>query len=303
MGELEAVLRIRGAHHRYGQTVALQGVDLSVEAGECVALLGPNGAGKTTLVNLAIGLLAPQRGDFSCNGGNPRDASARRRLGVVQQSLGFPTTLKAGELVVGAAVRAGKHRGAAGPVLAELGLTDLAGRRAAKLSGGQRQRVQLAMALVADPDLLVLDEPTAGLDVPSRKGFWQIIDARRDRGTGVLVTTHLIDEAGAVADRVVVIDRGRVVAQDTPSGLIARLPDRTVVVRTRLDLALLARLPGVASVGRDGEHVRLATRSPEALIRELLAADAGLSDLRVDGAGLEEAVVGLTQLAQQEEVA
>ncbi|OZM70190.1 multidrug ABC transporter ATP-binding protein [Amycolatopsis antarctica] len=297
MTEQQTVLRVRGAQHSYGRTVALDGVDLDVGAGECVALLGPNGAGKTTLVNLAIGLLTPQGGEFRCNGGNPRDAAARRRLGVVQQTLGFPTTLKVGELVTGAAIRAGRHRGAAGPVLAELDLTDLAGRRATKLSGGQRQRVQLAMALVADPALLVLDEPTAGLDVPTRQRFWRIIDARRDRGTGVLVTTHLIDEAGSVADRVVVIDGGTIVAEGTPADLMSRLPDRTVVARTRLDDAQLARLPGVASVGRDGEHVRLTTRSPEALVGALLAADGDLSDLRVDGAGLEEAVVSLTRLA------
>ena len=290
---METVLGVRGARHHYGAVQALDGVDLDVGAGECVALLGPNGAGKTTLVNQVIGLLPAQAGSVRVCGGDPRVASTRRQLGVVHQSLGFPTTLKVSELVVGAAVRAGKPRAAAGPVMAELDLTELGGRRAAKLSGGQKQRLQLAMALVADPALLVLDEPTAGLDVPARRRFWQILAERRERGTGVLLTTHLIEESSAVADRVVVLDHGRVLAGGTPHELVARLPDRTVIARTALDLERLQALPGVVSLRADGEHVRLGTRAPEALLRVLLAQDPGLTDLRVEGAGLEEAVAGL----------
>jgi ABC-2 type transport system ATP-binding protein len=292
---METVLEVRGARYSYGATQALAGVDLDVGAGECVALLGPNGAGKTTLVNLVVGLLPVAHGRVRVCGGDPRTASTRRQLGVVQQSLGFPNTLKVVELVTGAAVRAGAPRSAAGPVMAGLDLTELAGRRAAKLSGGQKQRVQLAMALVADPRLLVLDEPTAGLDVPARKRFWQLLAERRARVTGVLVTTHLIEETSAVADRVVVLDRGRVLATGTPDELVARLPDRTVIARTALGRDRLAALPGVVSVRDDGGHVRLGTRAPEALLRVLLAEDLGVSDLRVEGAGLEEAVAGLIE--------
>jgi ABC-2 type transport system ATP-binding protein len=291
------VLAVQGVRHRFGGTCALDGVDLRVGAGECVALLGPNGAGKTTLVNLVSGLLARQDGRIRLAGGDPRNAATRRHLGVVQQSLGFPNTLKVGELITGAAVRGGRSRAAAGPVLAELGLTDLIGRRAGKLSGGQKQRVQLAMALVTEPDLLVLDEPTAGLDVPARRRFWQILAQRRARGTGVLVTTHLIEESATIADRVIVLDHGRVLADDTPDALVDRLPDRTVIARTSLGQERLAALPGVVSARTEGEHVRLGTRTPEALLRVLLAADPELSDLRVEGAGLAEAVVGLTEVA------
>ena len=292
---METVLEIRGARHNYGATQALDGVDLDVGAGECVALLGPNGAGKTTLVNLVVGLLPAKEGRVRVCGADPRIAATRRQLGVVQQALGFPNTLKVVELVTGAAVRAGMPRSAAGPIMAELDLTDLAGRRSAKLSGGQKQRLQLAMALVADPKLLVLDEPTAGLDVPARKRFWQLLAERRERGTGVLVTTHLIEESSAVADRVVVLDHGRVLAGGTPDELMARLPDRTVIARTALGRDRLLSLPGVVSVRGDGERVRLGTRAPEALLRVLLAEDPGLSDLRVEGAGLEEAVAGLIE--------
>lgn len=290
---MDTVLEVRAARHRYGETLALDGVDLDVGAGECVALLGPNGAGKTTLVNVVIGLLLRQAGEIRVAGGDPRIAATRKHLGVVQQSLGFPNTLTVAELVTGAAVRGGAARNAAGPIMAELGLTDLARRRAAKLSGGQKQRLQLAMALVTNPALLVLDEPTAGLDVPARRQFWQILSERRARGSGVLVTTHLIEESATVADRVVVLDHGRVLAADRPDALIARLPDRTVIASTRLDLGHLQQLPGVLSVSSENDVVRLRTRTPEALLRVLLAEDPDLTSLRVEDAGLEEAVVSL----------
>ncbi|WP_020665950.1 ABC transporter ATP-binding protein [Amycolatopsis nigrescens] len=292
---MNTVLDIRSARHSYGETVALDGVDLTVGAGECVVLLGPNGAGKTTLVNLSIGLLGTQQGEIRVAGGDPRVAATRHAIGVVQQSLGFPNTLKVGELVAGAAVRGGRERAAAGPVLTELELAGLAKRRATKLSGGQKQRLQLAMALVTEPALLVLDEPTAGLDVPARRRLWQTLAQRRARGAGVLVTTHLIEESAAVADRVVVLDRGRVLAAGRPDELIARLPDRTVVAETRLGPDRLARLTGVLSVHAAGRLVRLRTREPEALLRDLLTADPELTGLRVEDAGLEEAVVSLIE--------
>ncbi len=288
------VLEIDGVRHRYGAVTALGGVDLTVRAGECVALLGPNGAGKTTLVGLATGLLAAQEGDVRVCGQDPRRAATRRHLGVVQQSMGFPSTLTVAELVQGAAVRAGRHRGAAGPVLTEVGIADLARRRAGKLSGGQQQRVALAMALVGQPDLLLLDEPTVGLDIAARQAFWRTIGTRRDAGAAVLLTTHVVEEAAAVADRVVVLHRGRVVAADTPAGLVARLPDRTITARTALDDIAVRALPGVATATRDGDRVRVATTEPERVLRDWLALDDRLADLRVEGAGLEQALLALT---------
>jgi ABC-2 type transport system ATP-binding protein len=227
-------------------------------------------------------------------GGDPRRAPTRRHLGVVQQAMGFPTTLTAGELVRGAAVRAGQPPAASGPVLTEVGITDLASRRAGKLSGGQQQRVALAMALVGHPDLLLLDEPTVGLDISSRRAFWDTLAARRDTGVGILLTTHVVEEAAAVADRVVVLHRGRVVAADTPGGLTALLPDRTITARTALADVALRSLPGVLSMRRDGEHVQVATTEPECVLREWLALDDRLADLRVEGASLERAMFALT---------
>jgi ABC-2 type transport system ATP-binding protein len=296
-------LEIRGLRHRYGRTQALVGVDLAVAAGECVALLGPNGAGKSTVVGCAIGLLPVQDGVVRLLGGDPRSAASRRGLGVVQQSLGFPTTLKVRELVSGAAVRGGRPAAAAGPVLAELGIAELAGQRAGKLSGGQKQRVQLAMALVTDPDLLVLDEPTNGLDVPTRRQLWDILARRRAGGVGVLVTTHLIEESAGLADRVVVVDQGQVLADAPPDELVRRLPDRTVSAATGLTDAQLVRLPGALGVRREPDLVRVQTRSPETLLRAWLAADPTLSGLRVQDAGLAEAVVALTTAAAERSAA
>jgi len=293
----DAVLVAQGVHHRYGDTVALNGVDLVVGAGECVTLLGPNGAGKTTLVGLTIGLLAGQGGRVRVAGGDPRRAATRRNLGVVQQASGLPSTLKAGELVAGAAVRAGAPRSAAGPVLDELGLDELAGRRAARLSGGQRQRVALAMALVADPALLVLDEPTVGLDAAARAQFWEILARRRERGTAVLLTTHVVEETRRVADRVVVLHGGRVLADERPDALAARIADRTVTARTTLDAPRLEGLPGAVAVRVGAGRAHITTRTPEALLRVLLAQDPHLSELTVEGAGLEEAAASLTAAA------
>jgi ABC-2 type transport system ATP-binding protein len=252
-----------------------------------VALLGPNGAGKTTLVNTLVGLLRPTAGRVAIDGADPQRAQTRKNLGVMLQSVGFPRTLKVGELVSGWAVRAGKPRATASAVLDEVGIADLSARRTHKLSGGQQQRLQLAMALVADPILLVLDEPTAGLDIASRRAFWNILAARRARGAAVLLTTHQIDEAAATADRVIVLHQGRVVASDRPIELTSRLPDRSVSARTTLDTAYLRSLPGVISVTHDAGRVHLATSQAEAAVRELLNADSDLRDLRVEAASLE----------------
>jgi ABC-2 type transport system ATP-binding protein len=300
---MDEVLQVMGVRHRYGAHVALDGVDLRVRAGECVALLGPNGAGKTTLIGLATGLLGVQQGRVAVGGADPRRPATRRRLGVVQQDMGFPRTERVGELVRGAAVRAGRPAAAAAPVLAEVGVADLAGRRAATLSGGQRQRVALAMALVGAPDLLLLDEPTVGLDVAARRAFWADLARRRDAGTGLLLTTHVVEEAAAVADRVVVLHRGRVVAADTPAGLTDLLPDRTITARTALDDVALRALPGVAAVHRDGERVRIGTAEPERVLRHWLALDDDLTDLRVEGAGLDDALLSLTGGTRTEGVA
>jgi ABC-2 type transport system ATP-binding protein len=291
---MENVLEVRGLVHRYGDTKALAGVDLTVKAGECVALLGPNGAGKTTLVRNVIGLIEGDADLIAVAGGSPRRAETRRRLGVVQQSVGFPRSLTVGEIVGGAAARRGCPPEAARQAMAEMGLAGLEKRRAAKLSGGQQQRLQLAMGLVADPVLLVLDEPTEGLDVEARRRFWKTIQRRLDDGAGVLITTHLVEEAAAVADRVVVIDRGRVVAEGTPDELRRTLPDRRIEVRTKVPVSVIRALDSVeAAERRDGRTV-IATTDSEQVVRTLLELDPEANDLTVATATLEEVLVAMT---------
>jgi ABC-2 type transport system ATP-binding protein len=297
---MEYVLDVRGLVHRYDDQTALAGVDLTVKAGECVALLGPNGAGKTTLVRNVIGLIEGEADSVEVAGGNPRRAETRRRLGVVQQAVGFPRSLTVGEIVGGAATRRGCPPEAASQALAEMGLAGLEKRRAAKLSGGQQQRLQLAMGLVADPILLVLDEPTEGLDVEARRRFWNTIRRRLDNGAGVLITTHLVEEAAAVADRVVVIDRGRIVAEGTPDELRRTLPDRRIEVRTKVPVSVIRALDAVEAVElRDGRTV-IATTDSEQVVRTLLELDPDASDMTVATATLEEVLVAITH---HEEVA
>ncbi len=297
---MEHVLEVRGLVHRYGDRTALAGVDLSVKSGECVALLGPNGAGKTTLVRNVIGLIEGNADLIEVAGGNPRSAETRRRLGVVQQAVGFPRSLTVGEIVGGAAARRGCPPEAASQAIAEMGLAGLEKRRAAKLSGGQQQRLQLAMGLVANPVLLVLDEPTEGLDVEARRRFWNTIRRRLDDGAGVLITTHLVDEAAAVADRIVVVDRGRVVAEGTPDELRRTLPDRRIEVRTKVPVSVIRALDSVHSVELRDRRTVIAATDSEQVVSTLLDLDPEASDLTVATASLEEVLVALTH---HEEVA
>jgi ABC-2 type transport system ATP-binding protein len=292
---MEYVLEVRNLVHRYGDQTALGGVDLTVKAGECVALLGPNGAGKTTLVRNVIGLIEGNADVIEVAGGNPRSAETRRRLGVVQQAVGFPRSLTVGEIVGGAAVRRGLPPEAASRAIAEMGLAGLEKRRAAKLSGGQQQRLQLAMGLVADPVLLVLDEPTEGLDVEARRRFWNTIRRRLDNGAGVLITTHLVDEAAAVADRVVVVDRGRVIAEGTPDELRRTLPDRRIEVQTKVPASVIRALDSVHSVDLHGGRTVIAATDSELVIRALLELDPEANDLTVSTASLEEVLIAMTQ--------
>ena len=288
------VLETKALIHRYGESVALDGVDLTVSEGECVALLGPNGAGKTTLVRNIIGLIRADEGTVRVAGGDPQSAATRRKVGVVQQDVGFPRTLTVAEIVEGAAARSGRPKGAATAAMAEMGITDLAGRRAGAISGGQQQRVQLAMGLVTEPALLVLDEPTVGLDVSSRRDFWRTLERRRAEGVGVLVTTHIVEEAAAVADRVVVIDRGRIIAEGAPDELRRRLPDRQITARTRVSADIIRSLDGVETVEIDREVTSITVRDAESVVKTLLDMDADLDQLTVTNASLDDVLIAMT---------
>lgn len=206
-----SAVALEGAEKRYGDLVALRGVDLTVDPGEVVALLGPNGAGKSTLVSLVVGLRRPTGGRVRVFGGDPREWRTRRHIGVTPQDMGFPPTLRVREILTLA--RAHAALPVPMPALLErFGLAGLERRQAGGLSGGQRRRVALALAFAAAPDLAVLDEPTTGLDIESRRGAWEAIATFAQHGGSVLLTTHSLEEARALAQRIVVLTRGTIVA-------------------------------------------------------------------------------------------
>jgi ABC-2 type transport system ATP-binding protein len=268
-------------------------VDLRLEAGKVTALLGPNGAGKTTTVRLLLGLTRPTAGTVRLFGQDPTSPAARQRTGVMLQVANVPETLRVREhvhlfcsyytspMTVDAA-------------LAAAGIGDLANRKYGELSSGQKQRVHFALAICGNPDLLFLDEPTVGLDVESRRAFWHEVRALVSRGRAILLTTHYLEEADALADRVVVMSQGAIVADGAPHEMKQLAASRRIRCATALSIDRLQQMPGVASVRRDGATTELLTNDAERVTRDLLIADASLSGLEVTGAGLEEAFLALT---------
>jgi ABC-2 type transport system ATP-binding protein len=279
---------------RRGKTLALDGLDLAIRPGQCVALLGPNGAGKSTSVALLTGRLRPDAGEAWLFGGDPRDLSNRGRMGVMLQETGLPRTLTVREQVD---LFRGYYRRprSLDETLRMAGLEGLERRRCGALSGGQQRRVQFALAIAGRPDFLVLDEPTTGMDIDARRALWSAVRAEIARGAAVLLTTHHLDEAEALADRIVVIDHGRVIADGTPQAIKSQVSAVAIRCRTRLADPELASLARVTDVSRDGGRVTLLTTSAAATLRELLARDETIDDLTVTGASLEDAVTRLVQ--------
>lgn len=278
----------------YGPVRALAGVDFRVRAGEVVALLGPNGAGKTTAVKLLLGLLQPNSGKARVFGGDPTNPENRMRTGAMLQVGRVPETLRVREHIDLFSSYYPKPLAAA-EVLAAAGLEKLNDRKFGELSGGQRQRVLFALAICGDPDLLFLDEPTVGLDVEARRLLWDEIRLLVRRGKTVLLTTHYLQEADALADRVAVINKGEIIAEGTPSEIKAQTAGKRIRCITSLSISVLRALPGVTEVREDREAVEIHSAEAEPVLRELLARDASLSGLEVASAGLEEAFLALTQ--------
>lgn len=284
-------------HKRRGSTLALNGLDLAIRPGQCLALLGPNGAGKSTSVALLTGRLRPDAGEAFLFGGDPRSLASRGRMGVMLQSAGLPDTLSVREQID---LFRGYYRKPRPleEVVRLAGLEGLENRRCGALSGGQQRRVQFALAIAGRPDFLVLDEPTTGMDIDARRGLWSAVRAEIARGCAVLLTTHHLDEAEALADRIVVIDHGQVIADGTPEAIKSRVSGVAIRCRTRLSDTELASLARVTGVSRDGGRVALLTTSAPATLRELLARDETVDDLTVSGASLEDAVNRLVQAGQ-----
>jgi ABC-2 type transport system ATP-binding protein len=290
-----AAVAFDGVTRRYGATTALAGVDLRISPGETVALLGPNGAGKSTAINLMLGLLEPTSGAVRVLGDEPRAAVRSGHVGAMLQESGLPILTRVGELV--GLVRSLSPRPMGlDDVVRRAGLAGLLDRRTETLSGGEAQRVRFAMAIAGDPDLLFLDEPTVAMDVETRRAFWADMRAFAAEGRTILFATHYLEEADQVADRVIVLDHGHVVADGSTSSIKAAASGRTVRFRlVDADRALLGGLPGVSAVAVDGDRVSLESGDPDTTARALLRTDLDVRDLEIAGANLESAFLALTR--------
>jgi ABC-2 type transport system ATP-binding protein len=288
------VASLEAVDKNYGEVRALKDVNFRVRAGELVALLGPNGAGKTTAVKLLLGLLQPNAGKVRVLGGDPTNPENRMQTGAMLQVGRVPETLRVREHIDLFSSYYQNPMPAAA-VLAAAGLEKLSDRKFGDLSGGQRQRVLFALAICGNPDLLFLDEPTVGLDVEARRMLWDEIRQLVGRGKTVLLTTHYLQEADALADRVAVINKGEIIAEGTPADIKAQTAGKRIRCITSLTMETLRQIPGVTEAKRDRDAVELNAAEAEFVVRELLSRDQGLSGLEVAAAGLEEAFLALTQ--------
>jgi ABC-2 type transport system ATP-binding protein len=290
---------LAGLKKSYGAVEAVRGVDVTIAPGETVAILGPNGAGKSTTIDMMLGLARPDAGRVAVFGLRPADAVSSGRVGGMLQIGSLLEYLSVRELVE---VIASLYPSPLGvdEVLAATGTAGFASQRTTTLSGGQTQRVRFALALVGNPDLLVLDEPTAALDVEARRDFWSAMRSVASRGKTVVFATHNLEEADAYADRIVLMARGRIIADGPATEIKAKVGGRTI--RATLPEATLddvAALPGVTSADRRGEAVVLSCSDSDAALRALLAGYPAARDIEVRGAGLEEAFI---QLVGEEEL-
>ncbi len=289
----DSIACLAAVHHSYGKVRALAGVDFELRRGEVLALLGPNGAGKTTMVSLLLGLLRPDTGQVTVFGRDPRELAVRRRIGAMLQISGIAPNLTVAEQID--LFRSYYPNPATvGQLVAAADLADLMHRRAKALSGGQLQRLHFALSLAGNPELLFLDEPTAGLDVESRRRLWARVRELSESGRTVLLTTHHLEEADALADRIVVIDRGRVIAEGTPAELEAEVSGRRIRCVTRLQPDAIRALDSVRLVERRGASTEIFAIEVENVLRHLLTQDPELHGLEVGGVGLEQAFLTLT---------
>ncbi|MFE4971807.1 ABC transporter ATP-binding protein [Kitasatospora sp. NPDC056651] len=297
------VAAFRGVGKSYGRVRAVDGLDLVLRPGETVALLGPNGAGKSTSLDLLLGLREPDQGAVTLFGGAPRAAIAAGRVGAMLQSGGLMSDVKVRELVRLACDVHPRGRSVTG-VLTDAGITELAERRVDKLSGGQEQRVRFALAIAGDSDLIVLDEPTTGMDVSVRQSFWASMRAQADAGRTVLFATHYLEEADSIADRVLVLHRGRLIADGSSAEIKARAGARRVAFELHdedgpFDEAVLRALPGARSLDVTARvpgvrTVRIRTADADASVAGLYRAGLYPRGLEVTGLGLEQAFLTIT---------
>ncbi|MEC3916102.1 ABC transporter ATP-binding protein [Nocardia sp. CDC160] len=272
---------------------AVNGLELTVRPGEIVAFLGPNGAGKTTTIDMLLGLTRPDSGEIRVFGGTPSDAIAAGRVSAVMQSGGLLPDLTVGETVRLIATLHPNPRPVS-EVLIRAGIDDIADRPVGKCSGGQQQRLRFALALLPDPELLVLDEPTTGMDVEGRRDFWHAIRHDSSRGRTVLFATHYLDEADAYADRIVLVRSGKVVADGSAAQIKNLAAGRTVsATLPDADPAHLLTLPGVDQVEQRGDRIIVRAKDSDVVARYLLTATPAV-DLEISAHNLEDAFLALT---------
>ncbi|MEV6033368.1 ABC transporter ATP-binding protein [Nonomuraea sp. NPDC052116] len=277
------------ASRRYGDVLALDRVSLDIRAGELVGLLGPNGAGKSTLINLFVGLRRPTSGTVELLGGSPQDPIMRRGIGVTPQETGLPESLRVGEIVDFVSSHFPK-KADKGELLARFGIDDLAKRQVGGLSGGQKRRLAVALAFAGDPQLVFLDEPTTGLDVEARRSLWEGVRSFHEGGGTVLLTSHYLEEIEALAERVVVVGHGRVLADDT----VRAVRDMVGVRRVSLVAENLPELPGVIGTEHEDGRTHLVTTDPDRLVVELVRSGTPFSGLEIRPTTLEEAFLTIT---------
>ena len=287
-------IELSGLVKSYGAVRAVRGIDVSVAAGETVALLGPNGAGKSTTIDMLLGLLDPDGGTVSVFGKTPSDAIDAGSVGAMLQTGSLIRDLSVRELVT---MMASLYPNPLeiDSVLELTGLTEVAGQRTNKLSGGQTQRVRFAVALISNPELLVLDEPTVAMDVEGRQAFWGAMREFASRGKTIVFATHYLEEADAYADRVVLMAFGRIVADGPPTEIKAMVGTRTIrATLPGAELTALGEVAGVSHAERHGDTVILNCSDSDAAIRALLSSFPEARDIEISGAGLEEAFLQLT---------
>lgn len=293
----QSIARLRGVTKRYGPVTAIRDFSFDLKPGEIVALLGPNGAGKTTAVRLLLGLISPDAGTVRVMGRDPRDSDARTNIGAMLQVSRVPEMLRVREhidlfrsyypspLSVAAVVRAARLEGFENELFG-------------KLSGGQKQRVLFGLALCGNPELVFLDEPTAGMDIESRRALWEQVRALAAAGKSVLLTTHYLEEADMLASRILVINRGQLICQGSPAEIKRNVDGRRIRCVTELDAAFLRSLPTVSEVRREQDATIVIAGNPEMVVREMLQQDRSLHGLEIAAAALEEAFLALTSPPQ-----
>ncbi len=288
------IIEARGLTKRYGNVLALDAIDLDVERGEIVGFLGPNGAGKSTAIALMLGLRRPTAGSVRVFGVAPTDGAAKSRTGVMLQESGVPETLRVGEML--------RLFQSYYPwtlptdeILTRAGLQSKRNDLIGNLSGGQKQRLYFALAIAGDPDLLFLDEPTVGMDVESRLQFWKHLREFVAAGKTILFSTHYLEEADALANRIVVINKGTIVAQGTPAEIKGLGADTRIVMRTNMPLDVAQGYAGVRDVQVEQGMLTITTATPEAFLRRFFQEDWQVEDLRVERVDLESAFLQLTE--------